>query len=231
MSWFQLDPPSLAARVKAAGAAAKIPSRTESLRRGTIGFTVLSVAGFVPWAVTGRELSRLVGEVGMYVVCAAVFIGLSGPLLHRLILGPGSLGRFYKVFAITFTVNSGLWIAGWMALRGHPGSLAGLFAGTAAMGWLLTRAFDAPRAVVKVIAALFIMNSLGYFIGGVVEGSLVGLKELSFAGVALNQSSRVLLAKLLWGVCYGLGFGAGLGFAFHECQAGARARLAETTNT
>jgi hypothetical protein len=37
-------------------------------------------------------------------VCAIVFIVLSGLLLHRLIIGPGSLGRFYKLFSAAFAV-------------------------------------------------------------------------------------------------------------------------------
>lgn len=226
MSWFQLDPQSLAGRVRAAGGEAHLPTLGESVRRGTVGFTVLSVAGFVPWAVFGRALHQLVGEVGMYCVCAAVFIGLSGPLLHRLILGPGSLARFYRLFAITFTANSVLWIGGWMALRGHAGSVAGLLAGTAAMGWLLTLAFDAPRARGRVIAALFGLNTLGYFIGGVVEGAVAGMQPFSLAGTEVDRRTQVMGAKLLWGVFYGLGFGAGLGLAFHECQRAARELLA-----
>ena len=34
--------------------------------------------------------------------CTAIFIGLSGLCLHRLILGPGSLSRFYKLFSLAF---------------------------------------------------------------------------------------------------------------------------------
>ncbi len=207
MSWFQLDPASIAQRTRST--AAPLPSFAASITRGAIGFTLLSVAGFVPWAVTGRTLYRAIGEAGMYAVCALVFLALSGPLLHRLLLGPGSLGRFYKVFAIAFTAYSIAWIAGWMSLRGHPGSLAGLFAGTAVMGVILAAAFDAWSSLLKLITALFLANAVGYFIGGVAEANVPGV-----AG------------KLLWGVCYGIGFGAGLGYAFHECQSAARRLLA-----
>jgi hypothetical protein len=37
----------------------------------------------------------------------------------------------------------------------------------------------------------------------------------------------LLLAKLSWGLFYGLGLGAGLGLAFHVCQRRARALLAD----
>ncbi len=97
-------------------------------------------------------------------------------------------------------------------LRGHAGSLAGLFAGTMVMACMLVAAFDALRAVVKVFLALFILNSAGYFAGGVSEAMFI--KE------------HPLAAKLSWGVFYGIGLGAGLGLAFHFCQERARKLLA-----
>lgn len=207
MSWFQLDPESLAARARGAGAT--VPTLGSSLLRGMLGFTVVSVAGFVPWAVMGQRWFG--GELGMYIACAVVFIGLTSPLLHRLIIGPGSLVRFYKVFAPAFAVYSVAWIAGWMLVRGHAGSVVGLLAGTAIMGSMLAAAFDAWAQVVKVIPALFVLNAAGYFIGGVVEGALI-------------QHHKVA-AMLMWGVLYGLGLGAGLGLAFYFCQTKARALL------
>jgi len=205
MSWFSLDPDSIAQCARGQ----YFPSLGASIVRGAVGFALLSVAGFVPWAVFGRQLYRAIGEAGMYAVCALVFLALSGPLLHRLLIGTGSLARFYKIFTVAFTAYSIAWIAGWMSLRGHPGSLAGLFAGTAVMSVILAAAFDAWRALVKLIAILFLSNAAGYFTGGVAEANVPGV-----AG------------KLLWGVCYGLGFGAGLGWAFHECQSAARRLLA-----
>lgn len=206
MSWFQLDPASIAQRVRSAGT--PFPTLGASIARGAVGFTLLSVAGFAPWAVTGRTLYHAIGEAGMYAVCALVFLALSGPLLHRLLPGPGSLGRFYKVFGIAFTAYSVAWMVGWMSLRGHPGSLAGLFAGTAVMSVILAAAFDAWASLLKLTAVLFLANATGYFIGGVAEANVPGVT-----------------GKLLWGVCYGVGFGAGLGYAFHECQSAARRLL------
>lgn len=210
MSWFQLDPQSLATRARVAGK--PIPTLGASLVRGMVGFTIVSLAGFLPWAGFGRLIHRQIGEAGLYIVCALVFIGLSAPMLHRLILGRDSLSRFYKLFGLSFAAYSVAWIVGWMTLGGHPGSVAGLFAGTAVMGWMLATAFEARDSLVKVIAALFVLNSAGYFIGGVVESALIRQNPLA--------------AKLLWGVCYGLGLGAGLGLAFHLCQSRARALLA-----
>ena len=216
MSWFQLDAESLAKRTES------IPTLSAFVRRGVLGFTVVSVAGFMPWGVFGKWFRGHGGELMMYVVCALVFVVLSGLLMHRLILGAGSLGRFYKVFGISFTAYSIAWIAGWMAFRGHLGSVVGLLAGTAAMGGILVVAFDAQRQWWKVIAALFVLNSLGYFIGGVIEEALVGVPECRVGGVTLAKPTQLMIAKMQWAVCYGLGFGAGLGVAFYLCQSRAR---------
>ncbi|WP_397381190.1 hypothetical protein [Prosthecobacter sp.] len=210
MSWFQLDPPSIAKRARAAGS--PVPTLWASLKRGMIGFTVVSVAGFVPWAVFGQWFHKQGGEAGMYAACAVVFLVLTAPLLHRLIIGPGSMSRFYKVFCPAFAAYSVAWIAGWMMLRGHLGSIAGLISGTVVMACMLVAAFDALRVVVKVFFALFVLNAIGYFVGGVSEAAFI--KEYP------------LYAKLSWGVFYGIGLGAGLGLAFHICQGRARKLLA-----
>jgi hypothetical protein len=225
MSWFQLDPASAADRARAEGKTAAIPSLGASLRRGILGFTAVSVAGFAPWVFLGHWFHRHIGEAGLYAVCALLFIGLSGLLLHRLIIGPGSLGRFYALFGIAFAGYSVAWIVGWMTLRGHVGSLAGLLAGAVVMGGIFANAFEARRAAWKVIAALFVLNAAGYFVGGWFEGMLMSIKEFTVLGIVLPKAFLVAVAKLQWGVCYGIGLGAGLGLAFYICQAKTRELL------
>jgi hypothetical protein len=208
MALFQLDPQSIAARVQAGEKPQPLPSLPASVLRGMIGFTLVSVAGFAPWPILDRWFPWM-GETGLYVTSTAVFIGLSGPLLHRLIIGPGSLPRFYKLFTLAFTAYVIAWAAFWIGLRSDLGEYAGLLAGTTAMGAILAFAFDALRAVVKIIAALFVLNTAGYSAGGWIEGHL-----------AVHHR---LVAILLWGICYGVGLGAGLGLAFQFCQTRARA--------
>lgn len=210
MGWFQLDPQSIARRVEAAGGPIRIPTLGDSIVRGIAGFTIVSVAGFAPWPIFQRWFHHL-GEVDLYLACGAVFIALSGPCLHRLIIGPGSLPRFYKLFSIAFVAYAVLWVFFWMWLRGDAGSPVGLFAGTGAMGLILAWAFDAPRAILPAIAVLFALNTLGYSAGALIAGKLI--------------HTHPIAAMLLWGVCYGIGFGAGLGVAFHLCQARTRAAL------
>jgi len=222
---LHLDSESVLRRIPVNRGAVKIPSLGDSLRRGMVGFTLLSVAGFAPWAFAGRWFYRHTGEVGLYLLCAIVFIVLSGPLLHRLIIGPGSLVRFYQLFALTFTLYAVLWIAGWISLRGNTGSMVGLLAGTAVMGGILAYTFDAKKTAWKVILALFVLNAAGYFLGGVLHEAVMKWKNPALFGSVLSKPGQSLLAKLLWGVSYGIGFGAGLGLAFHWCQERIRASL------
>jgi hypothetical protein len=191
------------------------PSRLFSVVYGALGGMALSVAGFVPWAVTGKWLYRAVGEAGMYVVCALVFIALSGPLLHRLLAGPpgaGRLKRFYKVFGLAFAAYAAAWIGGWMAFGGHVGSVAGLLAGALAMACVMVLLFRVPGRFGPAAAVLFGPTAVGYFLGGIVESRLMALaRELGSAALRTG-------AMLSWGVFFCLGFGAGLGLALHLCQ-------------
>ncbi|HEV7404794.1 MAG TPA: hypothetical protein VGO11_17765 [Chthoniobacteraceae bacterium] len=209
MSWFQLDPPSIADRARAANTS--VPSLAGSLLLGTLGFMVVSVVGFVPWAAFAWWFRPRVGEGGLYAACALAFIAASAPVLHRLLIGPANLARFYKLFGATFAAYALAWSIGWFALEGHPGSVVGLLAGAVVMGGMLALAFDAKRAAVAVIASIFVLSSIGYFIGG----------ELKHAFAPAHPVN----GRLLWGVAYGLGFGAGIGLAFHLCQSRARALL------
>ena len=108
-----------------------------------------------------------------------------------------------------------------MLWGGHAGSLAGLLAGTALMGLLLTRAFGAGGVRLQVIAALFLLNAAGYFSGGWIHDAWRADPSAPL-GMALSAAARSKLAMAMWGLCYGLGFGAGLGYAFHVCQTKAR---------
>lgn len=222
MRWFQLDPESVAHRQKASGRPIEVPSRRAFVLRGVLGFTIVSVIGFAPWTLAGDWFYRHIGEAGLYAVCAIVFMGSAGLLLHPLILGPGSLPRFYALFSTAFAPYAVAWIAAWMLVGGHVGSLVGLLAGTVLMGWILARAFDASRELPKVVAALFLLNALGYFAGGVTDGWIWRME-----GLPLPEGARLIAARTSWAILYGAGFGAGLGWGFYLCQGPTRARLAD----
>lgn len=193
-----------------------------------IGFTLVSLGGFAPWVLAGRWFHRNTGELGLYVACAVMFIGLSGVLLHRLIIGPGSLRRCYQIFSLAFAGYAVAWTLGWMAFRGVTGSVVGALAGIAMMGGILGVGFGARGMILKVFLVLFVTNAAGYFIGEWAHHLALALKEGNASGLTLSPSARSLLSKTLWGLCYGAGFGAGIGWAFHVCQTEARRLITAT---
>jgi hypothetical protein len=104
-----------------------------------------------------------------------------------------------------------VWIALWVALRDLAGVIGGLLGGAAAMGAIFCAAFNAFGALPKVIGAIFVLNAAGYYAGSRVEGEFI--------------LEHPVAAMLTWGLCYGIGFGTGLGVAFHLCQEQTRALL------
>ncbi|MEZ5299953.1 MAG: hypothetical protein R3F11_04695 [Verrucomicrobiales bacterium] len=214
MSFFGLDAPSTAARF--GGQIPGTPAPGPELVRGAVGGAVMSVGGFAPWAFAGRILVEAVGEAGFYSVCALAFIGLSGIALHRLLIGTGSLWRFYKLFTAGFLAYSAAWIAGWMALRGDAGSLAGLGGGALAMALVFGGAFGTPHRIVAAALWLFAPAAAGYFLGGIAEGK---------AMASADSRAMRIAAMLLWGLCYGIGLGIGIAGAIHACQAAVLAKI------
>lgn len=184
------------------------------LAYASLGGVLLSVAGFLPWALVGRPLTQALGEAGMYAVCALVFLGVSAPLLHRLLDGSRTLARFYGLFTAAFIPYSIAWTAGWMALRGHPGSAAGLVLGCLAMAAVLCGWFGRWRQVGLITLLLLLFQVPGYFAGGWAYGWL--------GAVAREADAPTLgiLAKLSWGVFFGWGLGGGLALALHQLQRG-----------
>ena len=219
MGWFQLDPESIAARAIGAGARAQVPGRGSTIAVGTLGFALLALAGFAPWAFWGRLLYPWIGEGGVYALCAAVFILLSAPLLHWMIIGPGSFWRFYAVFAPAFCAYSAAWIGCWFADRGWKGGVLGLLLGTGAMAAVFAAAFDAWKRIPLMWLNLLAANCAGYFGGQIIYEAALQPERLPAAYPALKA---IALAGMSWGLCFGLWFGLALAADFWLCQANAR---------
>ncbi len=229
MNFFGLDPESVIARINASGRPTNPPTRRQSILRGTIGFTIVSLIVFAIWAYYGGALTRKFGEGGFYAVCAVAFIGLTGIAMNSLIIGPNSLGRFYKLFSIAFAAYSIAWCAGWFALRGPLGGLVGTLAGTAVLGWIFAKAFASHGVTQKVIGVLFAANTAGYFAGAAFYDYYRAHSLLEFVGVMFDTPGRNTTAKLVWGLCFGLGLGSGLGYAFYAFQEEVRQLLKAPT--
>jgi hypothetical protein len=214
---FGLDPQAIASRVKAVGQPVRVPSLGESLLRGVIGFTIVSVAGFMPWVLAGRWLSKNTGDIGMYGACAVVFLACSGLALHRLIIGPGSLKRCYQIFSLAFIVYAIFWTITYKLMPNVIGGVVGGLVGMAAMGLVFAAGFQVWNRALMIISALFLTNIAGYFLGGVVH---------DFVHSSMPGKTGGIVSKAAWGLCYGLGFGAGIGLAFYLCQSEARRLIA-----
>ena len=188
-----------------------------SIARGSIGFGIVGLAAFSIWAFAGKWFQTRVGEAGLYAACALVFIGLSGLLLHPLLRGPGALRRFHLAFIPAFLAYAIVWCAAWFLLRFGKGewlgSLLGATAFVAVVSWRL-RNF---RGFLLTTLIVFGLNALGYFLGGQALHWLLSPAGSDILG-GFSKPGLMVVAKLAWGLLYGLGFGAGIGYAFHAVQ-------------
>jgi hypothetical protein len=164
---------------------------------GGISFSLVSVLAYSIWAF------RLIpGTAAMYSTIAAVYLGLAGFALSRLISSPKQRKRFPLLFAIGFFLYAICWCAFWFGLRGkYQADLWGAAVGLAAMAWIIRRPFEPSVPFLAAFGALFTFHTLGYTLG----------EEL----YAVIRGST---GRLMWGAAHGAGFGAGLGYLLFHCR-------------
>src|SRR5579859_7126208 len=163
--------------------------------RGSIGFGIVSSAGFSAWAFGGSWLTKHFGEAGLYCACAAVFLATSGLLLHPLLSGPGSLPRFYNIFIPAFSAYVILWCAAWFVLRFGPGEWLGSLLGTFGFATMTAWRLRNFHGLLKTGLILFLMHSAGYFLGGYsMQWILSPASSALFVG--LSKSQVAVIAKL-----------------------------------
>jgi hypothetical protein len=185
-----------------------------SMLVGGAGFSAVSVAGFSVWAFGGRWLQSRFGEFGLFAACMVAFLGSAGLLLFPLVRGSNRLWRFYKLFVPAFFAYAIFWCAAWFALKFGPGEWLGSLLGSIAFVAVVSWGFGTHRAFAKVCAILFICHSAGYFLGAEFMRAAGHLTS----GFGLSKSTVGLIGELGWGMIYGAGFGAGLGYVFHNFQ-------------
>lgn len=178
-----------------------------------MGFAAVSVIAFSVWAFGGSWFRGRGGEPAMYAVIALVFLALTGGLLHPLAGAPRSVARFQRAFIPAFSAYAVLWSAAWFLLGGGWGEWVGALLGTLAFvwisGWVLGSAAFSPR----VWGVFLVLHTVGYYAGGWSMATLLAWHR-SGAGGWFEPEAWRLLAPLSWGVLYGLGFGAALGYAY-----------------
>lgn len=178
------------------------PQAPNSLPRalliGTGGFTLASLIVYSFWALGGRAVERAVGEAGFFAACAVLFVVLGAALLKP--LAPISFPRFVMIYGGAFLGYALCWCLGWFLVRGRPGEWLGGFAGSLVFCSVLAAAFRAWRSLAVSTLVLFVGHAAGYFLGGVAHARVS------------------VLPQIAWGLFYGLGTGAGIGFAFYNAQ-------------
>ena len=197
--------------------ALQVPCVFHSVARGSIGFGIVGLAAFSVWAFAGKWFQTHLGDAGLYAACSLVFIGFSGLLLHPLLRGRGALHCFYLVFIPAFFAYAAVWCAAWFLLGFGKGEWIGsLFGAIAFVGVVSWRLHNFHGFLVTSLI-VFGLNATGYFLGGQLLHWLLGpTGSAMFNG--LSKPNLMVVAKLAWGLLYGLGFGAGIGYAFHAVQ-------------
>jgi hypothetical protein len=208
MSSFGVDPDSVLARTRLAHGLGPGPSRSFCILYGSLGFGLVSLGVYATVAFGGTWLYQRLGEIGAFAFWALLFMVLAGLVLSRLAIGPGSAIRLFGLFVAGFFVYAGVWVGAYVSLRGFSGELLGAILGPSVLGMTLAHAFDARRLGAGICFLLFAAHATGYF-----------------GGELLHRYLPAPWGMLVWGAAYGLGFGAGLGWALYLCQEPLRARL------
>jgi len=182
----------------------EVPSLERSILIGGVGLALVSLFVFATVAFAEGWMYENLGIAGAYLAWTVLFIVLGGGALGSLVVNQWRLPKFYLLFALAFFVYAAGWVTAYFILGGRVGELIGSLTGSLLMGMVLTLAlsgFHAQRRALYLSLFLFGANSVGYFLGSMI-----------------NDFVRGRPGMLLWGVIYGLCLGAGLGALLHFAQ-------------
>jgi hypothetical protein len=139
---------------------------------------------------------------GSYIAWILLFILLSGAVFGSLVVvDRWRLPKFYFLWAVAFFAYAAAWMIAYFSLGRTAGELVGALAGSIFMALVLATGFRTLGSLVKLSAVLFVSNALGYFLGA-----------------ALFDTLSEPTGMLLFGVVYGVFFGAGIGAALQLAQ-------------
>jgi hypothetical protein len=187
-----------------------IPSLARSIATGAIGFGLISLFVFATVAFAESWMYRTLGLTGAYLAWTLLFILLGGAMFGSLVVVRWRLPKFYLLFALAFFAYAAAWMIAYFTLRRAAGEVVGSLAGSVLMAAVLVVGFHSLRSFVKISVVLVLSNVLGYFIGA-----------------ALFDTFGRPAGMLLFGIVYGLLFGAGTGAALHFVQRQTRIDTAE----
>lgn len=182
---------------------------------GSVGFALVSIAAFSVWAFGAGWFRDFGGELGLYAAITVVFLGFSGLVLAPLAAG---VGGFYKAFIPAFLIYAIVWTMAWFGLHGRLGEWVGAGLGCVAFAWIAMKMLGNTQGWGIAALALFTLHTAGYFAG---DWSMydVFVPKAKAAGKGTPEFQQYMTqAKLSWGLFYGLGFGAGIGWVFHKAR-------------
>jgi len=186
---------------------------------GGLRFALVSLAAFAVWAFAGRWYRTHGGEPAMYASIAMVFLCYSGFLMHPLMRGPRRLIRFYRLFVPAFFAYALLWSGFWFWLKQGVGEWLGALTGCFAFVWISLRLGGVRRFDACLFGIFLVAHTLGYYAGGETMAWCLERSREAMEG-GFTKGQWVVLAKLSWGLFYGIGFGAGMGAVYDRVRVG-----------
>lgn len=180
---------------------------------GCLRFGLASLLVYATVAFGERWMYRHLGLLGSYGVWTLLFISLGGLALKPLVVHIKAKRTFWRWFSLAFFAYAASWMGTYFTFRGPVGEWLGSLMGSAALGIVLAIVFRARNRYPRISVELFVAHSTGYFLGEWFHHSVQGK-----------------LGMLLWGVCYGLGFGLGLARALYWAQTADAAFITETAD-
>src|SRR3954466_3970017 len=182
-----------------------------AILNGAWRFAFVSVLAFGFWAIQPKILPKSYGEPATFVGCLIAFALFAEIFLVALVHQPNARRKFNGSFIPAFVIYAAVWSASWFALHLRAREWIGSALACAAFAAILQWRLGAREGLCRVILLLIITHTLGYYLGGKVFYMARHPPELI---ASWPKENIWTLAKLMWGLCYGLGFGAGIGYAF-----------------
>src|SRR5262245_4241840 len=167
----------------------------------SLRFAIASLVVFSTVAFAQRWMYQHLTLFGAYAVWTLLFISLGGLALKSLVVQPRAKQSFWLWFALAFFSYAACWMVSYFTLRRGAGEWLGSLAGSTALALVFTAVFSAWSKLLCIAATLTIARCAGDVFGEWLDHGLHG-----GAGV------------LLWGVCYGWGFGFGLTQSLYLAQ-------------
>jgi hypothetical protein len=179
--------------------------------QGAVRFGTVSVLVFATVAFGEAAMVRGLGLAGAYLLWTVLFLGGGSFWLHPLVPGV-SRGYFARWFVMAFLAYALCWCAAWFALPNRYGEWLGAVIGSAGMAWLFRTGGLTNQRWAGLVLAVFIGNTIGYF-----------------SGDALHALWGRPWGMVAWGVTFGLGTGAAMGWALGSRATGSLRTLAGNT--